>query len=415
MTTPVTQNELIDRVDTLDDNLSSLKLADIATAGSDIVFTEDNTAFTEVGTDLTITDGIASGFTTSDYIQADESPFYSATDTITSFETVVKFTTTGTGSGVRGILYQEAADNTSTVVQIYWYYSAGSGGYKVGVALVPASGSAVSFEAPAIESLLSRDNWLKLTWSSTETAKLYYSTDGISYTMIREAGSVVSALRAPNNKFALGYIYNYGSPSAATDCSIDLNKSYMKVNGVTWTPYVPMKTVISADPTILKNSSTGTYGLTVGTNTNPYGASVSGLTIVGQNISAIGTNGIVIGATVTHRNGNNNIKGSTTIGAAALNNKDGAICLGAGATSADAGTFNVGLSPDGLSATRQSYVLLNVDGKIPGPRMSLQAAGAPTTSTVGSVGQFYVDTTNQDAYICVDDTSSTYTWKKITP
>lgn len=43
-------------------------------------------------------------------------------------------------------------------------------------------------------------------------------------------------------------------------------------------------------------------------------------------------------------------------------------------------------------------------------------ASAPTTSTVGILGKIYIDTTNKDAYICVEADSSvpTYTWKKIT-
>lgn len=47
---------------------------------------------------------------------------------------------------------------------------------------------------------------------------------------------------------------------------------------------------------------------------------------------------------------------------------------------------------------------------------SISGTGAPTTSTAGSVGQFYVDTANQDAYICVkaDTITPEYIWKKIT-
>lgn len=41
-------------------------------------------------------------------------------------------------------------------------------------------------------------------------------------------------------------------------------------------------------------------------------------------------------------------------------------------------------------------------------------ASAPTTSTTGEQGKIYIDTTNGDAYICVDTTGGTYTWKKIT-
>lgn len=48
----------------------------------------------------------------------------------------------------------------------------------------------------------------------------------------------------------------------------------------------------------------------------------------------------------------------------------------------------------------------------------LADAGAPVDDTTeGTLGKIYIDTTNKDAYICVEADSSipTYTWKKITP
>lgn len=84
-----------------------------------------------------------------------------------------------------------------------------------------------------------------------------------------------------------------------------------------------------------------------------------------------------------------------------------AIQLGTG-KNVDANTFSVGLS--GSLNVR----LLNSNGTIPGERMALQGTEAPTTSTAGSIGQFYVDTTNQIGYICVSAADSTYVWKQIT-
>lgn len=40
-------------------------------------------------------------------------------------------------------------------------------------------------------------------------------------------------------------------------------------------------------------------------------------------------------------------------------------------------------------------------------------AGAPTTSTVGTVGQLLEDTTNGDLYICTAVSGSTYTWEEV--
>ena len=121
----------------------------------------------------------------------------------------------------------------------------------------------------------------------------------------------------------------------------------------------------------------------------------------GSNTGASGDNGISIGY-YTQAPGDNSIG----IGGSAQGNYS--IQLGYG-TNGTANTFSVGLS------NNLNVRLLDSSGNIPGPRMALQGAAAPGTSTAGSVGQFYIDTTNQDAYICVSDASSTYTWKKITP
>lgn len=42
------------------------------------------------------------------------------------------------------------------------------------------------------------------------------------------------------------------------------------------------------------------------------------------------------------------------------------------------------------------------------------ASGAPTTSTIGTLGKIYIDTSTDDAYMCVKVSSGTYTWKQIT-
>jgi hypothetical protein len=54
-----------------------------------------------------------------------------------------------------------------------------------------------------------------------------------------------------------------------------------------------------------------------------------------------------------------------------------------------------------------SQALSNID-------LTKQGNGVPTTSTEGSIGQIYVDITNNEAYICVNTDSDNFTWKKIT-
>lgn len=45
--------------------------------------------------------------------------------------------------------------------------------------------------------------------------------------------------------------------------------------------------------------------------------------------------------------------------------------------------------------------------------IAIRASGAPTTSTVGSVGTLYEDTTNGKLYQCTDTTGGTYTWVEV--
>ncbi len=162
------------------------------------------------------------------------------------------------------------------------------------------------------------------------------------------------------------------------------------------------------------NKSTASHGLAIGTTGH---ANLYAGTAIGMDTDVKGNNDIVVGYQTTAKTDQSgSVHGSTVIGSKTAMKSSGSCHIGAYGHNTVDGTFTVSLGSDGNDYTTfNDYTLLDVDGKIPGPRMSLQDAGAPTTSTVGSVGQFYVDTTNQDAYICVDDTSSTYTWKKITP
>ena len=58
-----------------------------------------------------------------------------------------------------------------------------------------------------------------------------------------------------------------------------------------------------------------------------------------------------------------------------------------------------------------SFNLFGVDAKqIP----SLLGAGAPTTTTEGAVGLFYMDTDTGELYVCVNSSNGVYTWKHIT-
>ena len=149
------------------------------------------------------------------------------------------------------------------------------------------------------------------------------------------------------------------------------------------------------------SKANGQYSIGIGDHSNTNGASGMYAVAIGHNSSATQNHCVAIG----------NYAGATGYSSVAIGlcqaTANYAIQLGNG-TNGDANTFSVGLS----SST--NYRLLNSNGTIPGERMALQGTEAPTTATVGSVGQFYVDTTNQIGYMCVSTADSTYVWKQIT-
>lgn len=62
---------------------------------------------------------------------------------------------------------------------------------------------------------------------------------------------------------------------------------------------------------------------------------------------------------------------------------------------------------DPLSANQGKTLKDMIDGLI------ISGAGAPTTSTVGTIGQLYEDTTNGKLYQCTSTSGGTYTWSEV--
>lgn len=108
---------------------------------------------------------------------------------------------------------------------------------------------------------------------------------------------------------------------------------------------------------------------------------------------------------------------SIALGFQAYTNADDAIQLGRG-TNNTARTFQVGFNNSGSPLV---YKMLDGDtGLIPGERYCKSEGSAPTTSSVGSVGTLWIDTSDNNAvYMCVaigtvEPDTTIYTWKKIT-
>ena len=71
---------------------------------------------------------------------------------------------------------------------------------------------------------------------------------------------------------------------------------------------------------------------------------------------------------------------------------------------------------DSLTSTANDVPLSASQGKVLKDLIDslvISGAGAPTTSTVGTVGKLYEDTTNGDLYQCTAVSGSTYTWEEV--
>lgn len=70
---------------------------------------------------------------------------------------------------------------------------------------------------------------------------------------------------------------------------------------------------------------------------------------------------------------------------------------------------------DRLTSSSTTHSLSAKQGKVLNDKITpTSASGAPTTSTAGELGKIYIDTATNDAYMCVNVSGSTYTWKQIT-
>lgn len=177
-----------------------------------------NVGYTVVGSP-TIVDGVASGFSTENKLTLPNSPVGSSLD---GLEFGTKFTTTASS------VYQAA---------ILWTSYGGTGflGVLNNNKLHCSLGRPNSSSSHAIEILsdvmITNDTyyWLRLKCDNG-VAVFDYSTDGISYTSIGQAE--YSGLNITNT-FGLGSPKGSGS-FGVFQGSIDLNSTYIKVNGIPW-------------------------------------------------------------------------------------------------------------------------------------------------------------------------------------
>lgn len=151
---------------------------------------------------------------------------------------------------------------------------------------------------------------------------------------------------------------------------------------------------------------------------------------IGYGSSALGDNAISIGrSSAANSNSTICVGYSSTagdraiaIGGSTSASGSGSIALGHGALAQNAGEVSVGTSYKQCGYNSSNYRLISgvYDGQSAHDAatkgqldsIAIKNAGAPTTSTVGTVGQLLEDTTNGKLYICTDATNP-YVWEEV--
>lgn len=149
------------------------------------------------------------------------------------------------------------------------------------------------------------------------------------------------------------------------------------------------------------STSEGTDGVEIGHNAAALGA---GAIALGQNSSAQAPSAIALG------------RSTSAQGA-------GSVAIGNGSKATAQGEVNFGTSVTTTGYNYSNYRLLTGvydgqsahDAATVGQITPTTDSSAPTTATVGRVGQFYIDTSTGSVYMCIaaDSVTPAYTWKLI--
>lgn len=144
---------------------------------------------------------------------------------------------------------------------------------------------------------------------------------------------------------------------------------------------------------------------------------------IGNSGSAGGTNAISIG---TGANVGDFGNYGLALGSQTRANAQYSVAVGSGASATTKGQFDIGTSHSSATGgyNNSAYRLLTGlhdgqsahDAATVGQITPTTGSSAPTTATVGRLGQIQIDTTTNTAYMCVavDDVTPAYTWKQIT-
>ena len=307
----------------------------------------------------------------------------------------------------------------------------GGGSYTAGTG-IDITDDTISVDTETIQTKLTAGNNITIsdsTISATDTTYTAGSNITISDNVISATDTTYSAFTGTDGT-AAGTVGLVPAP-ATTDAG-----KFLKADG-TWDtagggsgPTVVQTTGTSTTDVMSQNAVTRMIHRTTGSNVS------GGIRIISpQDTDSYLTNpggyGVIIGAGAKAYNANYDVVIGGGAKAGDNNGVPGySISLGAYANATQRGQFDVSTGAQTTAGYNNSnYRLLTglydpqsahdaatkgyVDDKV------LSNAGAPTTSTVGTIGQLYEDTTNGKLYICTaivpgtDPDPDTYTWEEV--
>lgn len=380
------------------------------TAGSNVAISDQNVIS---ATDTTYTAGTN--------VSISDQNVISATDT-----TYSNFTgTDGTAAGAAGLVPAPATTDAGKFLKAdgTWGTAGSSGGGIIEL-------TSADYNYPTTGTPTSVALWLLSdgVYVVTESINVYHYADSqTTYT----AGTIVQIKSGSSGNVRVQSLYPLGSIEwkniNATTGVLISSKTYLtsydvqQSTGTSTTNVMSQNAVTSmvyADPSVGKKVR---IGASASTSTNSAASAVA----LGARSNATADNSIAIGSAANSGTRTNATgQGSIALGNTTTASAKGSIALGFGSSAASVGELNIGSSDTGYGYNSSNYRLLTGlydpqsahDAATKGYVDATTDSSAPTTATVGRLGQIQIDTTNNDAYMCVavDDVTPAYTWKKIT-
>ena len=314
----------------------------------------------------------------------------------------------------------------------------GGGSYTAGTG-IDITDDTISVDTTTIQEKLTAGTNVTIsdnTISATDTT--YSNFTGTDGTAAGLAGLVPAPTTSDTDKYlksdgTWSTVSGGGSSVTVVQTGGDSTTDVMSQNATT--------SLIFADPTTMMKikigagtySSEGEDGIEIGHNAKASGVQAVAIGVhtvssgnrslsIGYGSTATKTDSIAIGTNVGDK-AEATANTAIAIGTGAKASAVASIALGCLSTASQQGEMNIGVSTT-IGYNSSNYRLLT---GLYDPQSAHDAATkgyvdpstdstAPTSATVGRLGEIFIDTINADAYMCVavDTVTPSYTWKQIT-